>query len=384
MQYVGLNWEGTTLKVAILSSKGIIERLESFSEIPPELRQNKNLYITTGLPSDQVLRREVHLKLRNSSAILKALPFQIEALLPFESSETLVYPSFHPSAEGTDVTLFATSRPKVQHHIQTVGLDPDQVSCTPVALARFARLLFPEEPQIRWIHRETGIALEGDKIVFSQFFDDPARLEAYLDLKFSSYFRVRERSLQGHSYQTLVEFAVPIGLALEGLRSDSCQFRQKEKRQHQLLKRSSMALCLGLAGLTAVIGLIFLQSKEQKLKETVEKYFTAPQLPLEDKISLWQKHLVQETKATPLLADIPSVSEVLAWLGELKEPIEIMQFHYTVSGKVELEFKAAGPAAAQHLQETLQKNPTLVDTKQKIAWTAYQNFYKISFSLRKS
>lgn len=378
MKYVGLSWEAGLLKAATLSSTGEIESLETFSEVPEKFIKNKNIYLVTGLASDQVLRREVSLKLQKSSAILKALPFQLETLLPFDRQETVIYPILYSTAEGTDVVIFATTRSKIGHHLQSVRVDPDQISCVPLALARFLRSLFPDEPLIRWIHENTGIALDHDKVVFSQSFDDPLRLNAYLDLKFSSYLRIQEVKFS--------EYAIAIGLALEGLKKNSCQFKtplfQKPK---PIFIKSLMALTL----LTAIFGFTRLHLQEKKLEKTIATHFSAPTVSLPEKISLWQQHLLKESQTPPLVAHVPSLSEIFAWLGQIEEPIEIVQFHYNLvkfpnSAQVELDFKAAGPSVAESLKKALQQEPTLIDTKEKITWTAHQNFYKISFSLRRN
>jgi type IV pilus assembly protein PilM len=60
--------------------------------------------------------------------------------------------------------------------------------------------------------------------------------------------------------------------------------------------------------------------------------------------------------------------------GEKQQPYSV---------KVDLEFTAPSPAVAHRFQEALEKAPTLVDKKQKVAWTAQQNSYKLSFVLRK-
>lgn len=383
MRYVGIY----DLQVAILSSQGAIEYLGAFS---PDILKEKNLYITTGLPTDQVLRREVSLQLKRPLAVLQALPFQLESVLPFDG---IIYPRLYPTKEGTDVVVFATAAPRVEHHLhqmRSLGIDPAQVSCTPLALARFARLFFPEEKWIRWIYGNTAIALSEDKVVFSQCLEDRSRLEAYLDLKFSSYFRIENAQA---SYQKNLEFAIPIGLALEGMQKEPCQFKVRKKPR----RTKAIALSLGLAALVGVTGLALLHSQKQALEKKIATYFAAPDATLQTQVFLWQKQLLEESKTFPLLPDIPSVSDTLAFLGELQEPIDIVQFHYSLvkypqagekkspySAKVELEFKAAGPKDAEAMQERLQKNPTLVDTKQKIAWTAHQNYYKISFWLRKN
>jgi hypothetical protein len=136
-------------------------------------------------------------------------------------------------------------------------------------------------------------------------------------------------------------------------------------------------------------------SKEKALKEKISTHFVTSG-SLENQLIAWQKKLTQEGQEFPLLADAPSVRDVLAWLGTIQEPIEVVHFHYGLvqyphagdkakpyQVKIDLEFRAESPALAHRFQEALEKAPTLVDKKQKVAWTAQQDSYKLSFVLRK-
>jgi type IV pilus assembly protein PilM len=139
--------------------------------------------------------------------------------------------------------------------------------------------------------------------------------------------------------------------------------------------------------------------KEAALKERIAAHFSSSG-SLENQLMAWQKKLSQEGQEFPLLPDIPTVRDVLAWLGVVQEPIEIVHFHYGLvqypragdkagdkilpyQVKIDLEFTAPNPAVAHRFQEALEKVPTLVDKKQKVAWTAQQDSYKLSFVLRK-
>jgi hypothetical protein len=322
--------------------------------------------------------------------------------------ETVVHPFFFPQKDKTEVVAFATTRLALKRHLASLlekGIDPDQTSSVPVALARWTRLMFPGEFSCSWIHGSTALALEGDKIVFSQTLEDKSRLKAYLKSKFSHFFSIPPDgpSFQEFPYEKLREFAIPIGLALDGLHKTPCQFRQedfsstKEIRKKRFFTLGSLAVSLSLALLVGAIGGLMLHQKETALQERTSVHFASKDLSLEQSLDQWQKKLTQDGQEFPLLSDVPSVRDVLAWLGTLQEPVEIVQFHYTLvqypqadkkqlpySGKVDLEFKAASPAIAHHFQEAVEKVPTLVDKKQKVEWNAQQDSYKISFVLRKA
>ena len=408
MRAAGLFLEGKRVKIAIVSkvkNQLTLERIGEFDDIPYELLQEKNLHLVTALPSEDVIRREVTLKLTRHSAVLKALPFQLESLLPFSLEETIVHPFFYPSKEKTDVVVFATTRLALKKHLthfQEKKVDPDQVSSVPIALARFARLLFPEQ-SISWVHQSTALAIEGEKIVFSQCLEDKGRLETYLKSKYGHHFSIPPElpTFQEYSSVQLLAFAVPIGLALDGLHENCCQFRQndftssKKLKRDRLLKIGTWSLCLGVTLLTLTAGEWMLHQKETALKKRIAAHFSTSG-SLEEQLLAWQKKLYQEGQEFPLIPDVPSVRDVMAWLGTLQEPIEVVHFHYGLvqypragdktqpyQVKVELEFTAESPSVAHRFQEALEKAPTLVDKKQKVAWTANQDCYKLIFVLRK-
>ena len=409
MHSLGLFLEGKSVKIALVSkvkNQLTLERIGEFDQIPYDLIQEKNLRLVTALSAEDVVRREVTLKLTRHSAVLKALPFQLESLLPFSLEETVVHPFFYPHKDKTAVVVFATTRLALKKHLvslQEKNVDPDQVSCIPIALARFARLLFQEQ-SICWVHQNTAIALEGEKIVFSQSLEDRGRLETYLKNKFGHHFAIPSELPAFHEYSSeqLLAFAVPIGLALDGLHATPCQFRQndftsaKKLTKARLLKQGVWAACLSLTLLIGSIGEWLVRSKESALKNRIAAHFSTSG-SLEDQLLAWQKQLSQDGKEFPILPNVPKVADVLSWLGSLQEPIDVVHFRYGLEQypkagdpahpyqvKVELEFTAKSPAAAQHFQEALEKAPTLVDKKQKIAWTAQKDSYKLSFVLRKT
>jgi hypothetical protein len=409
MQSLGLFLDGKSVKIAAVSkvkNQLTLERLGEFDEIPYELLQGKNLHIVTALPAEDVVRRQVELKLTRHSAVLKALPFQLESLLPFSLEETVVHPFFYSDKEKTDVVVFATTRLALKKHLadfQEKNIDPDQVSCLPIALARFARLIFQQQ-SISWVHRSTALAMEGEKIIFSQSLEDKGRLETYLKTKYCHHFALPTDlpAFQNYSSEQLLAFAIPIGLALDGLHETPCQFRQndftssKHLKKLRRLKQTVWASCLGLTVLAGSIGEWISHRRESALKNRIAAHFSCSG-SLEEQLAAWQKQISQEGKEFPLLPNVPSARDVLSWLGTLQEPIDIVYFRYRLDQypkagdqtqpylvKIDLEFTAESPAIAHRFQEALEKTPTFVDKKHKIVWTSQKDSYKLSFVLRKT
>lgn len=397
MRCLGLSFEGKNQKIAILSkvkNQVIIEKLEEQAEISAT---EKNLYKVSGLAPHEVVRREVSLKIKRQAALLQALPFQLETVLPFPSDEAVAAPFFHPKDGVTEIIVFAARKQSLEHHLQHTPLTPDQISCVPRALFQWARFVFPTEKFISFIYQNTAIAIDGDKIVFSQAFEDPQRLFDFMRSKFPTYFRVPEEgpAIQDIPYEKLLAFAIPIGLALEGLEKKSCQFLQSTTSPNWIQKkknfiRQSFISSFALAGVVAAAGFSFFHLKERDLSRRIDAVFSSPHSNLEEKISQWQNHVAEEAKKLPALPDHPTAASTLAWIGNVDAPIDVVEFRYALvesgvesSIKIDIDFKAPNLPAAERFKEALEKNPTFIDKKQKIEWTATQDFYKISFFLRK-
>lgn len=398
MKYIGMIIEGDLAKIARFSKAKNRLVLEALEELPlVRFVQGKNIHTVTGLGAQEVIRRDLHLKLKGNRALMKALPFQLERLLPFEG---VVYPFFTPQKEGTDVVIFATDEKALQTHLDR--FDSSQVSCDARALYQWTRLMFPQEKFVAYIHQNTAIAYEGEKIVFAQGFEEKSRMETVFKNKFGHYFKIPEEGpdFQGFPYDQLKTFAIPIGLALEGV-FKGCQFRQGRFTSPQAVhrKRFLMRLSVGVAlGLAATVGMLSgftIQQRKKALLQKIESYHSASGT-VEERVGSWQQTLLAQSKEFPLVPDVPPVKEILGWLGGIQEPIEIVQFHYSLveypkaGGKrepygvrVDLEFKAETPQMAQRFREALECEPTFIDKKQKITWNAQQDSYKTSFELRK-
>ncbi len=86
MRALGYVLEEKSVKIAIVSkvkNQLTLERIGEFDEIPYELIQEKDLHLVTALSKEDVVRREVTLKLTKHTAVLKALPFQLESCFRF-------------------------------------------------------------------------------------------------------------------------------------------------------------------------------------------------------------------------------------------------------------------------------------------------------------
>lgn len=410
MRRIGVFIQEEQIKIAVMIKKNHQLIIKSLDTIPKLSFSwgNQNDFFITALPAEKVIRKELHLKLNKKQSILKTLPFQLESQLPFQSSDALIYPFFYPKKNGTDVVIFATARSYLEQHIQemqTYNINPDQISCIPCALSNFAQWVFPQEKCLSLIHENTGIVIEQGKIVFSQTIDDADRLTFSIQKRFEDSFQIGLVGplIQDYPFEILRNYAIPIGLALEAFINNSCQFRQDffihpkvEKKKNYLNKIYFIALSL-LPFIAWFGGTLILNQKENRIKQKISKYFHNRSDSIEKQITLWGKQLQADSKEFPLLPDTPSVSETLAWLGSIQEGVNITRFHYELvqypqiscpsepyTIKIDLEFNVENRNKISRFQEILEKDPTLIDKKQKILWNINQEPYKVSFWLRKN
>ncbi len=151
-----LKMEKGTIRLECVKSFFASESIVKQLYISAPLSSEVALHIATALDSHDVLFRTLSLPISNRQKALAALPFQLEALLPFPAEEAVVATSFKPiGKEAFAVSLFAAQGSALEAHLnwaQSLQIDPDTVSCTPNALYRLAKWLFPQETTFSLFH----------------------------------------------------------------------------------------------------------------------------------------------------------------------------------------------------------------------------------------
>ncbi len=400
MFIIGLTLDKETFRVAILKKekKSIaIESLHTFSYGSDNVKlfynllpfhTGKEIQIASGLMSSDVFIRKLHLPLRDKRKILDALPFQLESLLPFSSENPIICPLLKPlSKQMTAVAVIATTQEHLSSHLtkwKEMDIEPDTVSCDPIALLRFARWKFPQEFRILCFDvrdkKFSCVLLEGNDLVLSQsslvdnpenFALDLEKLSIFLKQKgvvddqtpwiltgdSADFTEVISKIFMGNkleiSEEGLALYATPIGCALDALAADklSVQFCQKEftpEHVWQLRKKKMLhylGLCLGAALLMSIGGSVVLHRKQHKLIENLQSYLSSKD-PLssihhmEEKLYEWENSLRGQKNSFAFVPTVPKVSDVLAWLsahpsfateeGGQKEGMDIKSLHYTL------------------------------------------------------
>jgi hypothetical protein len=413
-------------KAVLLKKEGKSVQVVSLDVNPQGLTQPPSR-IVTAIDASDLLLRELSFSLKSKKAIEKVLPFQIESSIPFPLNEAIVCPYYQKTASQNDtsVTLFAIKKKQLEQHLEEVKLFdicPDQVSCTPIALYRYAQFVAPKIPDLVLFHiseeKSTYIAIASNKLILSQtismgrlhahtllphFKRELQRVVAYLSQKgsFSHLIltgdltpEIEEAIKNSFDALSLVPnphstHAIPFGLCLDGniqflneLYETPRQKRRKSKRLISYLFAScALFLLIGGGGAWGV------NKREKSLFNRV------PQEHLGEKnlaaaINAWDKRLKSQKNLPPV--SIPLVSDFLAWLSSHPQAagINIQKVDYKLTkfprlgheqepyeASVEIHFNASTPRHAQTFHE-------LLNTQQNVIWTVEDNQYIASFILK--
>lgn len=153
-----------TKTLASLDNAILNQILGTFSAFTPRL--------VTGLQTQDVVFRTLTLPLKGKRRVLAALPFQLEALLPFSAQEAVVH--LLKSSSG-NFSVIATSETLLKQHLDVfhaLHITPDVVTSTPLALFRLAQFIYPKRKEILLFYfgeeRTSCILIQDGHIALSQ------------------------------------------------------------------------------------------------------------------------------------------------------------------------------------------------------------------------
>lgn len=239
----------------------------------------------------------------------------------------------------------------------------------------------------------------------------------------------------------MLKFAVPIGTALSYLpqTKDAVNFRQQELAFPDPWKRLKkpmaiyFGLCLAVATSIYVFGEAYLGSREDSVRSEYTDLLKLVQKPhsafeahlgntdsstialknitmdqLRERVAKLEKEIAETPDVFPLLPNILTVSDVLAWLNTQptvvqKDPksgktvplIQIDNFSYNMvkrpeitkkneryQVKIEIEFSTPTPKEAREFHDALIAPNSVVDPKGEVKWSTNRGKYKASFFLK--
>jgi len=339
----------------------------------------------------------------------------------------------------------ASDEQKSTDEITLQGLDfltiDEKLPTLTTALLRLKRMVakmyFALDKELKNIPLE-GILFTGEGIQFNGLTE-----VLFNDLP-TSLIQIVEVAVKGkYNAKELLNFAVPIGLALHALpfQTDAIDFRQNEYVYPKPLKRLFKPLGVYLVGMLILSTVLYLFGQDllklelnrvkqnyvdllASMGKTYDQFETQyriknpseeanrisvlelDQQDLIDRLSFLQRDIHSTPDSFPLFANIPRVSDVLAWLsthpaiaGEdlLGEDgkLSLENFNYTLvrrpeqtkkqekyQVKVELEFSTNVPKLAREFHDALIAPNDFIDPKAEIKWNANRNNYKTSFYLK--
>lgn len=488
----------------------------------------KDLVVTT-LNADEILLRQLEVKLKKEADIDAVLAFQSEPLLPYPVDNAILdRVKLSDTPEGSLLAVYAARKDHVQHHLEqwhAAGAEPETVSCSPAALTAFAVHFAPVEKPFFVIHigyeATFCLLIKQGKLYAAQACSlGTARLaEAYAQDKGGNLNNVNFAEVQKEALPHLAEaleatrldvvrtlyalskqakgedvslilltgegaslnnlgsvlcralqkqliipssdpqfnatpvelqkYAVPIGAALTVLPGyrEQINFRQQDLaypnpwRRYKNILMIYAAACLCLAAAFYFFTNAYIKYKDDQLRqqfaellESMHKPYTefekeydakaagkkvsdlteAPnikalsQSDLTNRLRYLDNTLQSTPYYYPLLPNVPTVSDVLAWLsthpnvaakdvktGAVKPLLQIENFNYTMvkrpdqtkkqdkyQVKVEIEFSSPTPKLAREFHDALIAPNTMVDPKGEVKWSTNRGLYRASFFLK--
>ncbi|MFZ0564756.1 MAG: hypothetical protein WAM28_00970 [Chlamydiales bacterium] len=447
IHYIGIEFSVSLIRIAVLSRtrKGwkVVQLKELPKQKPVEILSQEGIVISA-LPSRETLVRSCSIPLKKEKDILSALDFQVEPLLPYPSEKAIVQAEpIEKRGDKTILTIFAARKDHLHSHLEALyqhGVEPEQITSTPSALAALCSLVPYAPPTYLIVHlgesEVTCVLIDQGKLLTARAFDHKGSIEVEIQktiLSFSSSYKTKSIEtilLVGDPSQAAViqkttskavipfslpsfnlseeeccRFALPIGMALSG---KGPNFRQKAfiyPHRWRWVKKPLIAfftlsalLTLSLFGM-GQLTINQMQKKIQNefnalpksetyhLKSTPFAYLTA--------LNEIEGFVQSKSNTYPLLPLVPKVNELLLWLSVLPDSIKIESFRYnmvkrpTISRpkehykvRVELELTAKDSQTASSFHGHLTSPNLFVDPKEEIEWSASKGKYRAVFYLK--
>ncbi len=155
MYILSIHPDGDYFKVALLSQKGKKMKIEFINDLRKEITdlnqlkrkidaatklKDDSVEVVSALGPEEVFSRQLELPLKRKRAVMKALPFQLESVLPFSQEHSTTLCMIKKRSKASLVHLYSFLNETMDEHIQNVrtfGFTPDWVSTVPRGLRRF-------------------------------------------------------------------------------------------------------------------------------------------------------------------------------------------------------------------------------------------------------
>jgi hypothetical protein len=155
MYVLGIHPDGEYFKVCLIKSVGSnsqIVFLQEFKKDILDLNQLKrrllkesryktdSVVVVSALTPEEVFVKKLSFPFKRKRLVMKALPFQMEKLLPFSEEHVTTVAEIITKKKESDVVLYTFFNETLQSHLQdikTIGFESDRVSTVAAGLSRF-------------------------------------------------------------------------------------------------------------------------------------------------------------------------------------------------------------------------------------------------------
>ena len=216
-QSIGFATEQKTQKVAILKqvkNDAIIQELFTIQD-PSDSDNVKPLYmqdrridrnevlIATGLGGQEVLVRPLEIKLTKARDVDSVFAFQAETLLPYPLDKAVIERIYVSAGDqSTLLSIIAARKDHVQAHLskwKQFQIEPEIVSCLPLALAAFAQRCISAQDALFIVHlgldETTCVIVDDGKLLAAHAF--PLSLQSLINaLSKQNEISIEEASLE--------------------------------------------------------------------------------------------------------------------------------------------------------------------------------------------
>ncbi|GAB5411474.1 MAG: hypothetical protein ChlgKO_05880 [Chlamydiales bacterium] len=392
---VALHQDGETLEVTRLENGVFTSKKISGEAALQRLaldRLVKGATIITALSGKEVLFRRLEIPLKEKRAILKALPFQLESLIPYPPEQSIVLPQIGKKGK---VKVFATQKESLRAHLdfwKKLFVQPEFVSAHYEALCAFAK--HAGKKNVTLLHlgkKESLLVVVREGELENGLFLAMGCLSEKMQIK-RELFRAEQflgedlppMVVTGESHDEVGKseepFALTIGLALQ----ESVQFIQPEQHLAKLKKRFFLCSTLVMLYLMvfSIVGRGIIRSKEQALQNREQELG----LFCKKELGVTPLQLGKVKVGSALEKEGPQLSQFLSYLSQ-QEGIAINRVHYRLESyptvekpttpyevRVDLEFSAKTSELANRFYEKIRKQ------QKKVKWQRHENGYQITFS----
>ena len=402
---VALYLEGETLEVTRFENGAFLSEKVSGEKALLRLaldRLTKEATIVTGLSGREVLFRTLEIPLKEKRAILKALPFQLESLIPYPPEQAVVLPQIGKKGK---VQIYATQKESVRAHLhfwKRFFVQPEFVSAHFQALWRYAKHAGKKNVTLLHVGKmESALLLirEGElQAAISLAFgadseETQMKRELFRALKFLGedlppFFLTGEknRAVQGILPESALSeepFALTIGLCLDAATEETVQFIQPYHHLAKLKKRFFLCSAFVILYLMvfSFVGRGMIRGKEQALQNREQELG----LRCKKELGVTPLQLGKVKVGSTLESEGPQLSQLLNYLS-LEEGVVIERVHYRLESyptvekprapyeiRVELEISADSSEMANRFYEKIRKQ------QKKVKWQRHENGYQITF-----